>query len=115
MDIPFVDILGEIPAKELTKRAGSSIPPAYRLASSTLSIRAPVVTILFNGCSLYQGMQNKDGELLFPQSPDLEKWQKAADAAKAVIDLGIYDLVRNTAETDPFKRAIRSYMGVTLE
>ena len=70
---------------------------------------------LFNGCSLYQGMQNKDGELLFPQSPDPEKWQKAADAAKAVIDLGIYDLVRNTTETDPFKRAIRSYMGVTLE
>ena len=54
MEIPFVDMAGDTPAKELTRRAGSSIPPAYRLASSTLSILAPVVAILFNGCSLFR-------------------------------------------------------------
>lgn len=70
---------------------------------------------LYNGCSLYVGMTNKDGEYLFPQTSDPQKWQDAADAAKAVIDLGLYDLVRNTTESDPFKRAIRSYMAVTLE
>lgn len=70
---------------------------------------------LFNGCPLYKGLTNKDGEYLFPQTSDPGKWQKAADAAKAVIDLGVYDLVRNTTEKDPFKRAIKSYMAVTLE
>lgn len=72
---------------------------------------------LFNGCDLYKGLKNKDGEFLFPQTSDPNKWQIAADAAKAVIDLkeAGYELVKNTTETDPFKKAIKSYMAVTLE
>lgn len=47
---------------------------------------------LFNGNPLYGGVKNKDGKVLFNTSYDKEKWKKAADAAKAVIDMGIYSL-----------------------
>jgi hypothetical protein len=47
---------------------------------------------LFNGNPLYAGIQNKDGKALFGRTYDREKWKRAADAAKAVIDLGIYRL-----------------------
>lgn len=47
---------------------------------------------LFNGNSMYAGIKNPDGTLLFAQTYDKAKWKKAADAAKAVMDLGIYTL-----------------------
>ncbi|MFD0794489.1 RagB/SusD family nutrient uptake outer membrane protein [Mucilaginibacter litoreus] len=47
---------------------------------------------LFNGNPLYSGIKNKDGKALFNTSYDKEKWKRAADAAKEVIDLGIYSL-----------------------
>lgn len=47
---------------------------------------------LFNGNPLYASMQNKDGKALFSRTYDKEKWKRAADAAKAVIDLGLYRL-----------------------
>ena len=68
---------------------------------------------LYNGCDLYKGkLMNKDGKYLFPQTPDPEKWTKAAAAAKAVIDLGMYSLNVDNSETDPFLKAIKSYQGV---
>lgn len=71
---------------------------------------------LYNGCDLYKGkLMNKDGKYLFPQSPDPEKWTKAAEAAKAVIDLGIYRLYEDNSETDPLLKAIKSYQGVQFE
>ncbi|MCD7938436.1 MAG: RagB/SusD family nutrient uptake outer membrane protein, partial [Tannerellaceae bacterium] len=70
---------------------------------------------LFNGCTLYKGMKNKDGEFIFPQTPDPSKWEDAARAAKVVIDMGIYELYEDKTETDPFKRSIRSYMDVIFE
>lgn len=47
---------------------------------------------LFNGNTLYTGIKNSDGKSLFGGAYDKEKWKKAADAAKEVIDLGIYAL-----------------------
>lgn len=71
---------------------------------------------LFNGCDLYKGqMRNKDGNFLFPQEPDPEKWEKAARAAKDVIDLGIYSLCRSSATGDRFKDAAASYQRVYFE
>lgn len=48
---------------------------------------------LFNGCELYRGIISKNGTPLFPQAPDPDKWKRAANAAKAVIDLDKYSLV----------------------
>ncbi|MDE5594541.1 MAG: RagB/SusD family nutrient uptake outer membrane protein, partial [Muribaculaceae bacterium] len=71
---------------------------------------------LFNGCDLYKGnLVNKSGHFLFPQTYDPEKWTKAADAAKAVIDLNCYNLYEDSSETDPLLKAIKSYQGVQFE
>lgn len=47
---------------------------------------------LFNGNTLYAGIKNADGTQLFPQTYDNNKWLLAANAAKAVLDLGVYKL-----------------------
>ncbi len=62
---------------------------ALALKSRTLLYAA---SPLFNGNPLYTGIKNKDGKALFNGTYDKEKWKKAADAAKEVIDLGIYSL-----------------------
>jgi hypothetical protein len=72
---------------------------------------------LFNGCSWYVGMKNYYGDYLFPQTPDLGKWRKAAEVAWEVINLsndGIVPLYRlyTTADVDPITKANRSYSGV---
>ncbi|MEC3879461.1 RagB/SusD family nutrient uptake outer membrane protein [Parapedobacter sp. 10938] len=70
---------------------------------------------LFNGTELYRGMKNRKGEFLFPQAPDPNKWELAAKAAKDVIDLNQYALYEDHTEADPFKKAIKSYMGIYFD
>lgn len=71
---------------------------------------------LYNGFDLYKGeMENLDGNYLFPQSNDPNKWEKAAEAAKDVIDLNLYNLYEDTSETDPFLKAIKSYQNVIFD
>ena len=48
----------------------------------------------FNGNKDYAGFQNQDGTPLIDQQYDLNKWKRAADAAKAVIDLGLFSLYK---------------------
>ncbi len=68
---------------------------------------------LFNGCDLYKNvLKNRWGDYLFPQTADPEKWEKAAQAAKAVIDLGMYSLYTENTTDDPMTNAIQSYQGV---
>lgn len=46
----------------------------------------------FNGNPAYANVVNPDGKHLFATAPDREKWNEAAKAAKAIIDLGIFNL-----------------------
>ena len=48
---------------------------------------------LCNGNKMYASLVTKEGKHLFPQTYDENKWKKAADACKAVIDLQQYGLV----------------------
>jgi len=64
----------------------------------------------FNGNPDFANFKNKDGKVLISQTYDPQKWKKAADAAKAVIDLGLYSLYRD-AGGDP----IKSYQGIFFE
>ncbi|WP_010662649.1 RagB/SusD family nutrient uptake outer membrane protein [Marinilabilia salmonicolor] len=64
---------------------------------------------LFNGNELYSGITNPDGTRLFPAFNG-EKWADAAHAAKAVIDLGIYELNRE-GNGNPYE----DWMGITNE
>jgi hypothetical protein len=49
----------------------------------------------YNGNTEYAGFKSKDGKHLVSQTYDAQKWKKAADAAKAVIDLGRYQLYKD--------------------
>ncbi len=63
-------------------------------------------------------MQNIRGEFLFPQSKDETKSEAAAQAAWDVIELaetGLYDLYKDTEQTDEFTRYMSSYQGVRLK
>lgn len=53
---------------------------------------------LFNGNVDYSTFVNESGGNLIPQSYDAEKWKKAADAYKAIIDLGTYKLYTVASE-----------------
>lgn len=60
----------------------------------------------FNGNPAYRDVLNPDGSHLFATSYDAEKWKRAADAAKAVIDLNKFSLYKvyypGTTTLDPF-------------
>ena len=73
---------------------------------------------LFNGggsIGYGKGMVNHEGKPIFPQGEDLNKWTKAAEAAKMVIDLDVYKLHFNKTETDPVLKAMNSYREVFTE
>lgn len=71
---------------------------------------------LFNGNSLYRSLRNEDGTQLFPKDKDPQKWVEAAQAAKAVIDLGAYKLYRIDEPTgNATQDAVMNYLGVTHE
>lgn len=57
---------------------------------------------LFNGNKLYQGIKKSNGENLFPQTFSVDKWKQAVEAAKAIIDLNIYQLYKDVSE-NPLK------------
>ena len=62
-----------------------------------------------NGTGVYAGLTNARGEKLFPPY-DASKWDSAAKAAKAVIDLGRYTLsVESDANKTDFQNAAASY------
>lgn len=70
---------------------------------------------LFNGCELYKGMKNQWGEYLFPQEYKQEKWRKAKDAAKAIIDMPQYRLVKVDVGGTKLENGIASYQAIMLK
>jgi starch-binding outer membrane protein, SusD/RagB family len=79
-----------------------------------LAIRSRVLLYaaspLYNGNTDLAGFKNKDGSALISQTYDANKWTKAADAAKAVIDLSLYSLYQ-----DPGNDPVNSHRGMLLE
>ena len=67
---------------------------------------------LFNGNKLYRTVRNPDGTPLFPEEFDAKKWVEAAQAAKDVIDLGLYELYTDKDDPD---NAYLNYYGVFQE
>ncbi len=64
---------------------------------AALAVKAKLLVFsaspLCNGNKMYASMKTEDGKELFPQTYDPEKWERAAAACKAVIDLQHYGLV----------------------
>lgn len=61
----------------------------------------------YNGNKDVASFTNTDGKQLIAQNYDVNKWKRAADAAKAVIDLGVYSLYK-----DPSGDPIKSLDGI---
>lgn len=64
----------------------------------------------YNGNTDYANFKGLDGKQLMNQNFDKQKWKKAADAAKAVIDMGMYFLYK-----DPSNDPIKSYNGIFFQ
>lgn len=74
----------------------------YALKSRLLLLAA---SPQFNGNKAYANVVNKDGTNLFSTAEDKTKWAKAAQAAKDVIELSIFDLFkkyRSDNTLDPY-------------
>lgn len=64
----------------------------------------------YNGNTEFAGFVNVDGKPFINQQYNKEKWKRAADAAKAVIDLNTYSLYED-ASGNP----VASYRGIHLQ
>jgi hypothetical protein len=65
---------------------------------------------IYNGNTEYANFKNIDGKQLISQNYDVNKWKKAADAAKVVIDLNQYSLYKNSSND-----VIRTLRGIHLD
>ncbi|PMD92296.1 hypothetical protein BWI97_19530 [Siphonobacter sp. BAB-5405] len=73
---------------------------ALALAARTLLYAA---SPLFNGNTKYAGVVNKDGKALFSQTYNRDKWLRAAEAAKKVLDLD-YKLYTSTDPINSYEK-----------
>ena len=71
-----------------------------------------VASPLFNGNTAYKNWKNNDGTVLMPQTYDKELWKTAADAAKTVIDMPEYKLLKPAADAT-FDEIVDNYRAVT--
>lgn len=109
LDSSLVDLSKKLPASWLSEstqyygRATSIMCLAVR-ARMLLFAASPLV----NGNPWYQGFKNSDGRYRFSQTYDPDKWKRAADACKELIDAAHaagHDLVREynaDGSIDPF-------------
>jgi len=119
---PFDSCVAEI--NSLMDRAAAGLPPTWTSSANygratkgaCLSVKAQLALLaaspLWNGNPLFGSFKNNDGEQLAPTSYDANKWKTAADAAKAVIDLGVYKLYMNTDDGDANFDPLVSYRNV---
>ena len=68
---------------------------------------------LYNGNTSYANWRNNDGTNLINQTYDKEKWKKAADAAKAVIELPQYELLKPESAAPTFDEYVDNYRRIT--
>jgi len=92
---------------QLMDQAAAGLPAEWGTTSnygrptkgSCLAVKAQIALLaaspLWNGNSAFASFKNQDGKQLAPTAFDANKWKIAADAAKAVIDLGSYKLFTN--------------------
>ena len=64
---------------------------------------------------MYDGIKDRKGNPLFNTSYDEKRWEEAAKAAKAVIDLPTYSLVDNSTKTDDFERGLENLTNLFVE
>ena len=97
--------------KSLMDRAAAGLPESWNASNygrptsgACKAVKAQLALLvaspLYNGNPEFKDFKNKDGSMLVPVNYDENKWKIAADAAKAVIDMGVYKLFTNIEEGD---------------
>ena len=100
---------------EVGLQEGSDMGRATKGAAMALKARVLLYAAspLYNGNDLYKGMTNYYGDKIFSQEYDPTRWEEAKKAAKAVIDLDYYHLVKAETQTgDKFVDGIRNYQQI---
>jgi len=94
--VAYINELMDVAASDLPEEWAATSNYGRPTKGSCLAVKAKVAlwaaSPLWNGNPNFSNFQNQDGTPLAPISYDEEKWKVAADAAKAVIDLGVYEL-----------------------
>lgn len=84
---------------------------------AALAIKARIMmwaaSPLMNGNPELTTVKNKDGKALFPQTYDANRWKLAADACKAVVDLGVYKL-HVISDSKGVVDPVASYKGIFI-
>lgn len=122
---PFDSCVAEI--NSLMDQAAAGLPEIWQSTSNygrptkgaCLAVKSEVALLaaspLWNGNSYFTSFKNNDGIQLAPTAYDANKWKIAADAAKAVIDEGVYKLHYNTDDGDAAFDPLVSYRGVFID
>lgn len=97
----FDAVAAELPIEQNTSWYGKPTKGAALAYKSRMLLYA--ASPLYNGNSEYASFENGEGKKLFNGTYDPEKWKKAADASKAVIDMAKYSLVDNGNPLDSYK------------
>ncbi|GAA4791068.1 RagB/SusD family nutrient uptake outer membrane protein [Olivibacter ginsenosidimutans] len=98
------------------QRNGQASDAEYGRATKGMALAVKARLLLYAASPLYNGntdmasFQTADGIPFIAQTKDPEKWQRAAEAAKAVIDLGLYELY-----TDPSGDVLKSLDGIYFQ
>ena len=91
--------IAALPEKEKVLAAETGRPSREAAMALKATVLLWDASPLVNGNPDYSGFKDAKGRPYFSPAADPQKWKKAADAAKAVIDLGKYDLYTVPANT----------------
>lgn len=99
----------------VAQRDGAESDGDYGRATKGMALAVKARLLLYAASPEYNGntdailanFKTAEGTPLISQTKDLAKWKKAADAAKAVIDLGIYKLYK-----DPSGNITKTLQGI---
>ncbi|TDQ11198.1 RagB/SusD family nutrient uptake outer membrane protein [Pedobacter metabolipauper] len=100
----------------IPQRNGQASDLEYGRATKGMALAVKSRLLLYAASPQYNGntevanFKNAEGQQLISQTNDPQKWRKAADAAKAVLDLGLYQLYK-----DPSGNVLKSLEGIFFQ
>jgi len=102
--VDYINQLMDKAAQTLPKAWASSADHGRPTRGACLGVKSQLALLaaspLWNGNPGMTALRNHDGTALAPAQYDATKWKKAAEAAKALIDLNEYKLFTNKDEGD---------------
>ena len=111
-EVPEKHVNPNNPAEADIQQTGRITKPIIKAVKSQVLLYH--ASPLFNGNTEMANFTNPDGQALFNPNYDPERWKAAADAAKEVIDLNIWQLFR-VNDQDPFRAGFLSARNLMFD